>query len=470
MRIFRFVIALRTLVRSIMHTLKALIWAMLLLTLIVYVFAVLFTQIVDGAEKDLGVDAPEMANSTRYFGSLPQTMLSLFMSITGGVSWEAVIEPLTFISPVWSLVFLFYISFIISFIYFAVLNVVTGVFCQSAIESAQNDHLTVAQSLIDNKEAHVERLRTLFAELGAGDEAGITFYAFEEKMHDPAVREYFETLGINVYDAWSFFKLLDADGGGFVEPEEFFRGCLKFRGHARAIEVGKKLISESFLQPYAYASSPSSPSFWMEGLTDSLSASDPTSRQASDRVKAEEVSQDDPQEDYTTFAAFDEQLKLGTLSVDAKLSRKKFANARGQSTFTNASHQRCRKNSWVSELVRHPGFDAFFACVVVTNAVFIGIDLEEQMQRMLDPFQRFLMRPDQVCQQLFDDAVLRAMQQAADFRKIATKGESSKLRQTKAAAALTQENLPTEGLPHASDYNPKVTVWRALSRPQEPVG
>lgn len=120
MRIFRFVIALRTLVRSIMHTLKALIWAMLLLTLIVYVFAVLFTQIVDGAEKDLGVDAPEMANSTRYFGSLPQTMLSLFMSITGGVSWEAVIEPLTFISPVWSLVFLFYISFI----YFAVLNVV----------------------------------------------------------------------------------------------------------------------------------------------------------------------------------------------------------------------------------------------------------------------------------------------------------------------------------------------------------
>lgn len=128
---------------------------------------------------------------------------------------------------------------------------------------------------------------------------------------------------------------------------------------------------------------------------------------------------------------------------------------------------------------------------------------KEQMQRMLDPFQRFLMRPDQVCQQLFvaigastrvegllrnsyktsfrmptpgmtlpakDDAVLRAMQQAADFRKIATKGESSKLRQTKAAAALTQENLPTEGLPHASDYNPKVTVWRALSRPQEPVG
>ena len=63
-----------------------------------------------------------------------------------------------------------------------------------------------------------------------GSEGGITFYAFEEKMGDPAVRcwatlelwvgdcihcsrahlaislcpgEYFETLGINVYDAFA---------------------------------------------------------------------------------------------------------------------------------------------------------------------------------------------------------------------------------------------------------------------------
>ena len=67
---------------------------------------------------------------------------------------------------------------------------VTGVFCQSAIESSQNDHLTVAQSLNDNNEAHVTRLRTIFAELGACNSDGITFHAFEEKMHDPAVKEH----------------------------------------------------------------------------------------------------------------------------------------------------------------------------------------------------------------------------------------------------------------------------------------
>ena len=33
--------------------------------------------------------------------------------------------------------------------------------------------------------------------------------------------------GLDVWDAWSFFKLLDLDAGGSVEIEEFFKGCLR---------------------------------------------------------------------------------------------------------------------------------------------------------------------------------------------------------------------------------------------------
>ena len=40
----------------------------------------------------LGEDGEEDAK--RYFGSLGQTMLSLFMSISGGVSWEEMVFPL----------------------------------------------------------------------------------------------------------------------------------------------------------------------------------------------------------------------------------------------------------------------------------------------------------------------------------------------------------------------------------------
>lgn len=82
------------------------------------VFAVLFVQAVQ--DHILDPDNPalperEMIATQRYFSSLPDTMLSLFMSIAGGASWEDVQAPLKAISTVY-VFFLFFVSFT----YFAV--------------------------------------------------------------------------------------------------------------------------------------------------------------------------------------------------------------------------------------------------------------------------------------------------------------------------------------------------------------
>jgi len=242
-RVFRFVMALRTLIQSILYTLRSLFWAMVLLVLIIYVFSVLLAQAVHDHLLDNTLPEPESALATRYFSSLPRTMLSLFMSIAGGVSWQDVLAPLEIISPFWALVFLWYVSFTL----FAVLNVVTGVFCQSALESAQNDHANVVQSMLANKEAHIEKIRDLFSQLGAEEDGVITYSMFEEGISSPAVVTYFETLGLDVWDAWSFFKLLDIDAGGAVEIEEFFKGCLRLRGQARGVDVGKIMHDQTWL-------------------------------------------------------------------------------------------------------------------------------------------------------------------------------------------------------------------------------
>ena len=59
--------------------------------------------------------------------------------------------------------------------------------------------------------------------------------------------EYFQTLGLDVWDAWSFFKLLDKDSGGAVEVEEFLMGCLRLRGQATAMDVGKIINDQTWL-------------------------------------------------------------------------------------------------------------------------------------------------------------------------------------------------------------------------------
>ncbi|CAE6942521.1 CACNA1H [Symbiodinium sp. KB8] len=242
LHIFRFILALRMLVTSIINTLKSLLWALILLILIIYVFAVLFAQAVASYLADGPVSDLEEQTLIRYYGSLWTTMLHLFMSISGGISWVELINPLEQISLAWVLLFLFFISFT----YFAVLNVVTAVFCQSAIEGAQNDHAAKVQSVLADKQAHLEKVRTLFSKFGA-DDGVITFGIFEDKINSPAVKEYFATLGLEVYDAWSFFKMLDVDGGGAVEIEEFLLGCLRLRGQATAMDVAKVMNDISWL-------------------------------------------------------------------------------------------------------------------------------------------------------------------------------------------------------------------------------
>ena len=66
----------------------------------------------------------------------------------------------------------------------------------------------MVQSILANKKAHVEKIQALFSQFDDRETGVITFAMLEEKIDSPDVREYFETLGLDVWDAWSFFKPL----------------------------------------------------------------------------------------------------------------------------------------------------------------------------------------------------------------------------------------------------------------------
>lgn len=96
-------------------------------------------------------------------------------------------------------------------------------------------------------ESHLKKIRYLFTQLGADNTGAITYEMLNQHIRTPAVRIYFESLGLDVTDAWSFFKLLDSDGGGAVEVEEFLLGCLRLGGHARAMDIAKLTYDQTWL-------------------------------------------------------------------------------------------------------------------------------------------------------------------------------------------------------------------------------
>merc|ERR1712084_213103 len=60
---------------------------------------------------------------------------------------------------------------------------------------------------------------------------------FEKLVSDEMTRAYFRALELDTSDAWSLFKLIDADGGGNIDIDEFIKGCESLRGGAKMIDL-----------------------------------------------------------------------------------------------------------------------------------------------------------------------------------------------------------------------------------------
>merc|ERR1712187_351355 len=65
----------------------------------------------------------------------------------------------------------------------------------------------------------------------------ITREQLHESFKSDRVKHYFSVLDIDVADSNYLFDMLDLDGSGEVDMEEFVSGCLRLKGAARSIDV-----------------------------------------------------------------------------------------------------------------------------------------------------------------------------------------------------------------------------------------
>ncbi|CAJ1364859.1 unnamed protein product [Effrenium voratum] len=234
-RLVKFIRSLRSLLYSIGHTLRAMVWSVVLLALIIFLFGLIFTDI---TSEYLARDAHERTEVTEgflksRFGGLQASMHTLYASITGGLTWIEARDALAEISDIWGFLFEAYIAFCL----FAVLNVMTGVFCQSAMDSAEKDHELVLQNVVQEKAKYFRAVRRLFTQLDKNADGDVTAAEFELAINDPSLRSVFDALEINAADAWALFQQLDSDGNHHVDVDEFLEGCMLLKGPARSIDV-----------------------------------------------------------------------------------------------------------------------------------------------------------------------------------------------------------------------------------------
>eukprot|EP00929_Paragymnodinium_shiwhaense_P025860 TRINITY_DN15540_c0_g1_i1.p1 TRINITY_DN15540_c0_g1~~TRINITY_DN15540_c0_g1_i1.p1 ORF type:complete len:448 (+),score=69.31 TRINITY_DN15540_c0_g1_i1:187-1530(+) len=235
---------LRMMVYSMFHTLKSLMWFLLLMCLMTYCFAICLTQgtidhaiVILGEKtdwKDAAEAAPDyMPQMLRDFGSVPRTMFTLLKCVTGGVSWGEAAAVVSHLGTSFTITFLVFITFTI----FAMLNVITGFFCEDAAATAAKDKSDAILQQLKDKDSYLKQFKTVFREIDTDKSGYMTLDELHEHIEDEGLQAYFTHLEIDVRTAWEIFRLLDVDGSGTVSIEEFVFGCMKLRGYAKTLDV-----------------------------------------------------------------------------------------------------------------------------------------------------------------------------------------------------------------------------------------
>lgn len=241
-RLLRFIVPLRLLVLSILATLWHLFWAMLLLSLLVFAYAILIMQALNEHRLDhhgmelTGDAAKNMAalEAVReHWSDLPRAMVTLFRSITGGLNWGEVVDPLSFVRLDLPWVFL---TFVILSV-FAVLNVMTGVFCHEAIENAQRQQDVKVRSVVRSNQDNMTSIRQIFNSLDADNSGGVSYRELTKHCKDPSVAMFLASLDLEPSDLWLLFNIMDEDGSECIDQAEFVKGCLRLKGPAKAWDL-----------------------------------------------------------------------------------------------------------------------------------------------------------------------------------------------------------------------------------------
>jgi len=244
-RTLKFFRELRLMILAISKGSLCLVWVMGVLGTAFYIFGVGLTQgandLCPGFIYSDGQE--ELKHLCDNFGNLAKSILSLYAAMSGGISWVELFNALQPLGLIYRSIFLFYTMFSI----FAVVNIITGIFVESAMASSNSDHDSLVEGEMQKKEQYVDCIHKVFMDLDSDASGTIAVAEFEQVVKSDKMAAYFNALGLEITDVKSLFALMDRDRTGAIDIEEFLVGCLRLKGEARSLDLAKLSLQTEFM-------------------------------------------------------------------------------------------------------------------------------------------------------------------------------------------------------------------------------
>lgn len=222
---------LHILVSSIMDSLGALFWTLMLIFACIYAAAIALTQLVNDHKVLVGAEDMEKHEEEilELFGGVQKSMLSLYMVISEGIHWSELSNPLAEnISPWVSPAFVIFAGFML----FAMMNIITANFVDSAMKiAARAEANDCLEAVWKTMEARV------------GDGGHVTKDVFVSYFNDPGMSKFLELTDADGENPEEIFRLIDESGDGKLDAEEFVECCGRLMGAAKSLQVKKDIFA-----------------------------------------------------------------------------------------------------------------------------------------------------------------------------------------------------------------------------------
>jgi len=232
---------LRVIATMIVSSFRSMFWLLCILVSLTYCFALILTQgattyLNDISQSDALPDQYEDISHT--YGSVPRTMYALFLGMTGGRNWGEIAALIGHAG-------LFYGGMVNLYIFinlFSVLNIVTGVFVDGAIELGKRDRNMMIQKQNGIREASKKHLVALLSHVDSDGDGIVSKEEFFTALQEGEVTDFMDALGIDPDNATEVFMLLDSNEDGIVNLQEFIQGMDRIRGEAKSIDIQMLLL------------------------------------------------------------------------------------------------------------------------------------------------------------------------------------------------------------------------------------
>jgi len=247
LKVYPFFREFRMMVRSIAGSGKSLIFALVAFCLFFYTFSIALVSGVSSyyvnecnMSKTVCSNVEDLESR---FGSLQKAMLTLYLSMSGGMDWGDALEVLEPLPWLYSAAFVMFTSFAI----FAMANIVTGLFVESAITAASLDRESVIQDENKKTQEYLNLMIDLFREMDSDQSGHISLQDFDDKLNDERALAYFRSINLDPSEVRHLFELLDSDESSNIDMEEFIIGCKKLSGGSRAFDLAILQIEVQWL-------------------------------------------------------------------------------------------------------------------------------------------------------------------------------------------------------------------------------